>query len=269
VSALGNYMGGAAAIVRRDVLTLLSYRLTIISQLLSVIFNLTLFYYLSRLVRVGQFTNADDYFAYVVVGLLILQILQSTLGVASVLRAELLAGTFERLLLSPFGAVASIVSLVVFPCLFALFMSVISLTFAGIAFSLPVEWSTAPLAAPVALLGAVAFTAFSLCFLAVTVVVKQILGGTGWIIAAIAMVSGLYFPITLLPGWIRWMSSVQPFTPAVDLIRHLLVGTPLTQSAALELLKIVGFAAVLVPLSIGCIVAALRYSRRKGTIIEY
>ena len=40
------------------------------------------------------------------------------------------------------------------------------------------------------------------------------------------------------------MSEVQPFTPATDLLRHLLVGTPLEHPAAIELLKLVLFALV-------------------------
>ena len=68
-----------------------------------------------------------------------------------------------------------------------------------------------------------------------------------FIVAGIAIVGGLYFPIAVLPGWIRWASEVQPFTPATDLLRHLLVDTPLVHPAIVELLKLVGFTAVLLP----------------------
>jgi ABC-2 type transport system permease protein len=89
------------------------------------------------------------------------------------------------------------------------------------------------------------------------------------VVAGISLLAGIYFPVELLPGWIRWASDVQPFTPAVDLLRHLLVDTPLGDGAGLDLLKLILFAAILMPLSVTALQAAVRRSRRLGTIIEY
>ena len=47
---------------------------------------------------------------------------------------------------------------------------------------------------------------------------------SGHVITAIGLIAGFYFPVSLLPDWIRWTSNVQPFTPSVDLIRHCLAG---------------------------------------------
>jgi hypothetical protein len=62
---------------------------------------------------------------------------------------------------------------------------------------------------------------------------------------------------------------VQPFTPAVDLMRHVMVGGRLHEALATELAKLVGFSSVLLPLSIWALVTAVRVSRRRGTILEY
>ena len=40
---------------------------------------------------------------------------------------------------------------------------------------------------------------------------------------------------------------MQPFTPAVELLRHYLVGTPMEDPAWVNVAKLVGFAVVLVP----------------------
>ncbi|MDX6667945.1 MAG: type transport system permease protein, partial [Solirubrobacteraceae bacterium] len=87
----------ALAIVRRDVQMFVSYRYRLVATILNTIFGLTLFYYLSRLVRVTPFHKADSYFAYAVVGLVILQVLNATIGGSpGSLRGESVAGTFER-----------------------------------------------------------------------------------------------------------------------------------------------------------------------------
>jgi ABC-2 type transport system permease protein len=130
------------------------------------------------------------------------------------------------------------------------------------------HWSTVPLAIPAAALGALAFAPFGLGMTALVVVFKQTNAGATLVITGVTLLAGVYFPVTLLPDWIQWASDVQPFTPAVDLLRNLLVDTPLRDSAAVELLKLIGFTAVTLPLSLLALQAAVRLSRRRGTIIE-
>lgn len=258
------------AVVRRDFKLALSYRLRFATQLLSAFFSLTLFYYLSRLVQVEAFESPDAYYAFAVVGLIILQVLNSTLASPpGLLRQELVAGTFERIVLSPFGAVGGAIAMMIFPFLYSLVTGIVMLGFAALAFGLDVEWATVPLVVPVAALGAMSFAPFGVGLLAMVLVVKQVAAGTTWIIAGISLIAGLYFPVTLLPDWIEWASDVQPFTPAVELLRHLLVGTDLTDPLWLDLARLAGFAAVLLPLSVLTLRAAIRTSRRRGTIIEY
>ena len=55
----------------------------------------------------------------------------------------------------------------------------------------------------------------------------------------------------------------------MDLLRHLIVGTAAREAVWLELVKLVGFTAVLAPTALGALWLALRVSRRRGTIMEY
>ena len=261
---------GAGAIFKRDLLIFMSYRTRFASTVVSRLVSLILFYYVSRLVASKAVGSSDEYFAFVVVGLIIFGVLTSTLASpVATLRAELQAGTFERMVVSPFGAVRSIASLLAFPLALALLLSLVSLAFAGAAFGLELRWATVPLAFPAGLLGALAFAPFGLAMTAAVVVFKQTNAGATVIITGVSLFAGVYFPISLLPGWIRWTSDVQPFTPAVDLMRNLLVGTPLHESAVAEVAKLVGFAVVTLPLALLLLRFAVNRSRARGTIIEY
>lgn len=262
--------GAGLAVVWRDFKITTSYRLRFATQLLSAFFSLTLFFYISRLVRFEAFDSADAYYAFAVIGLIILQIINSTLQTPPVnLRQELVAGTFERLVLSPLGAVAATVAGLVFPFLLALVTGIVMLAFGSLVFGVDVRWSTVPLAIPVAFLGAASFAPFGLLLLAAVVVVKQAVGGATWIVAGISLLAGLYFPTSLLPDWIEWASEVQPFTPAVELLRNLLVATPLQNPVWEDVVKLVGFSALLMPLAIWVLGRAIAAGRRRGTIIEY
>ena len=270
MSSVAALVGGALGILQRDLRVFLSYRTRVVTLLLSSFFTLTLFYYISRLVRIGAFQSPDDYYAFAVIGIVILQVLNSTLYTPpGALQGELFAGTFERLLVSPFGPVASICSMMVFPFLQALFTGVTMLIFAGLVFGLPIEWSTAAFALPVAVIGSLAFSCFGVMLVGSVLLVKQVAVGTTWIVAAIALISGLYFPVTLLPDSVEWLSQVQPFTPTVDLMRHALVGTELQNPVWVDVVKIVGFAVVLLPLSVWALGASVRASRRRATVLEY
>ena len=116
MNAVRDLGSGALAVVRRDLRIALSYRFRFVGGILTAFFSLTLFYYVSRLVRVEQFASPDDYYGFVVAGLVILQVLQATLITPSAtVRTELVAGTFERLALSPYGAVRAIAAAMLFP----------------------------------------------------------------------------------------------------------------------------------------------------------
>ncbi len=256
------------AILTRDMRMYMSFRTQLGTQMFSMVFTLALFYFVSQLVAADRVANAEDYFSFVAIGLVIISVLHSGLSLAEVLRGELVAGTFERLLLSPFGPVLSTMSMTLFPMLRALFMGIWTLLAAAILFGLDLQWATAPLAIPIAILCAVAFGAIALGTAAVVVAYKRA-PGIGFIVAGIALVSGIYFPVTLLPEWIRWVSEIQPFTPAVNLLRNTLIGLPMPDPAWEYVLKLVLFTLISLPIAGWAIGRAVDFAHRRGTLLEY
>jgi len=232
--------------------------------------SLTQFFYISRLVGSREFTSSQSYYAWVVIGMVTLAVLTSCLATPVLqLRQEILTGTFERFVLSPFGPVRGVLSLMVFPLLLAYATSLFTIAFAGVVFGLRLHWATAGIAIPIALLGAVSFAPFGLLMATGTILFKQTRGGTTFAITLVTVISGIYFPTVLLPHWLHWLVEIQPFTPAVELLRHELIGWPLTESVTVSLVKLVLFPAVMMPLMAWLLASAVELSRRRGTIVEY
>ncbi len=255
---------------RRDLAIFRTYPMRPLSLIFSQVVGLTLFYYISRLVNSREVGDPQTYYAYVVIGMVTLAVLSSCLVTPIMqLRQEVLTGTFERLVLSPFGPVRSVLSLMLFPLLLAYTTSLFTIAFAGIVFGLRLHWATAALGIPIALLGAISFAPFGLLMATGTILFKQTRSGTTFAITLVTVISGIYFPTMLLPGWLRWLSDVQPFTPAVGLLRHVLIGTALTEPVISSLLKLVLFPAVLMPIMAWLLDSAVELSRRRGTIVEY
>jgi ABC-2 type transport system permease protein len=256
-------------IVRRDAILFVSYRSQLIAQFVGPLFSITLFYYISHLLTAKTIHSPGGYFGFVVIGLVIVQILTISLGVMPVnVRQELVSGTIERFLVCAHGPINGILGTMLFPLLNAVMSGALLLVLAAVIFGLPLA-ATAVLAIPVALLGTLAFMPFAFFLVALVMAFKQASAATQFIVAGVAIVGGLYFPVSVLPAWIRWASEVQPFTPATDLLRHLLVNAPLVHPAYVELLKLVGFIAVLLPLGSLLLLASIRYGQRRGTIVEY
>ncbi|MHB8235242.1 MAG: ABC transporter permease [Solirubrobacteraceae bacterium] len=257
------------AVMRRDLRVYLSYRTRLFSQILTSVFSLTLFYYVSRLVHVSGFGSHNAYFGFVVVGISLVGVMYSCFSIPELVRQELIAGTFDRLLLSPFGAIRSVIAMTLFPMMYSFLLAVITLGLGCVIFGLQLHWSTVPLSVPVMLLVLLAFLPFGVLFASLTVVIKQGNVGTSWVIALLSIIGGLYFPVSLLPGWLQTAAKLQPFTAATDILRHLLVNSSLGASPAASLLKLAAFAAVLLPASILILSHAIRLGQRRGTIIEY
>lgn len=266
--ALAEYAGGVRAIVERDARTFVSYRTRLLTQLAGLMLTIAIFHYVSRLVDLGAGTTRDDYFAAVVVGILIMTVLQATVTTPLQLRQELVAGTFERILTSPFGAVAGAFSMMVFPAILATLIATLALLLAALVFGLPIAWDTAPLALPVLALATLPFAAIGSFFVASVILVKQSFG-VSWVMAAISLTGGVYFPVALLPGWAEWISGVQPFTPTVQLLRHLLIGTGDSVSPSEALIKLIVFVVVLTPVGVLAVRQSIKLARKRGTILEY
>jgi ABC-2 type transport system permease protein len=256
------------ATARRDALIFFSYRLRIFSQALTVLFVLTLFHYISRLVRPDAVGRHGQYYAFVVVGIVSMSVLTSAVSLSVIVRMELMAGTFERVLISPLGPVGGVLSVAVFPLIYSLVLAAGMLVVGAVLFGVPVHLTGIPLALVVAGLGATALAGIGIAFAAALLAFKSALGVT-WVIAGLSLIGGAYFPVSLFPGWLRWLSDVQPFTPTLDALRHLLIGTRGLEPVWLEVAKIGAFALVLVPGSCVLLWLAVNFARRRGTLMEF
>ncbi len=268
MTVAAQYFQAMLATVQRDAAVFLSYRLRFATQVLSMLFTLTIFFYVAKLVRPDAVGAHGKYYAFVVVGIVTMAILTSALHLSELVRMELMAGNFERMLISPLGPVGGAMSMAAFPIAYSCVFAGMMLTLAAAFFGVPVHLAGIPLALLVAALGALAFGAIGLLFVGGLIAYKSAMGAA-WVLAGLSLLGGIYFPVSLFPAWIRWAKDVQPLTPAVDLLRHLLVGTTSLQPVWLELVKLAGFALVLMPIAAAVLWQAVKISRRRGTIMEY
>ena len=71
-----------------------------------------------------------------------------------------------------------------------------TIAFSVLAFGIPLEWSTAPYAVPLAILGCLVFAPFALLAGAGAIYAKQTQSGIGFVMLRIAFVADFLFPVS-------------------------------------------------------------------------
>ena len=166
MAVAGQYLGGVAATVRRDATIFLSYRLRIVSQVLGVLLSLATFYYIAKLVKPSAVGARDQYFAFAMIGILTTSILTSALTTAQMVRMELVAGNFERVLVSPMGPLWGVVAIAAFPVGYATLFASAMLGVSAAVFGISLHVAGLLPAFCVAVLGALALASIGLLFVA-------------------------------------------------------------------------------------------------------
>lgn len=262
------YASMVVATMRRDAAIFLSYRFRMLGQALGLLLTLTTFFYVSKLVKPQALGSQNRYFAFAMLGVITAGLLNSALGSAPIVRIELMTGNFERLLVSPAGPVWGVIAVAAFPICYGIAFSTTMVAIATVLYGIPIQTVGIAPAIGVGLLGALCFFCIGLLFVAGLLAFRSTFAVT-WVVAGLSLLGGAYFPVRLFPFWLRWVSDVQPFTPMVNLLRHLLMGVQTPEPAWLELAKLAGFTAVLAPIAAGLLGLAIGMSRRRGTILEY
>jgi ABC-2 type transport system permease protein len=262
------------AFVRRDFLVAWSYRFSFVTDLVGLVGQALVFYFVGQMVdpgKLGTFDGAKvDYLEFAAVGMALGTFIHFGLNrVGAALRGEQLMGTLESVFATPtsaptiqFGSVAF--DLLYIPVRTALFILVMALAFglhfdaAGILPAIAVLIVFMPFVWGLGVVGAAATLTF-----------RRGSGLIGLGTMILALLSGLYFPIALLPHWLSSVVADTPIALAVHAMRETLLGGGSWSDIA-------GDIAVLAPLSLGALALgvvafrlALRRERRLGTLGLY
>ena len=84
--------------------------------------------------------------------------------------------------------------------------------------------------------------------------------------ALILLVSGVYYSVDVLPGWLRVFSAASPVTYMLDGVRGAIIDGESVTSLLDTLAVLAGFGIVLIPLGIGVFAVAERYAKRTGQL---
>jgi len=264
----------AWAFFKRDATVELSYRTSFVVQLLGNVLILLVFYFIGR-----TFENQEvpalakyggSYLAFLLIGVALADCVGVSLTTfARQIREGQLTGTLEATLMSP----VSLPVILVYSSLWAYFFSAVRFLFyvvLGVAlYGVEMGGANVLSAVLIFLLTVVCFAGVGMMWAGIVMVVKRaapIIAVAGYLVV---LLSGVLFPVTLLPRWLQMVGELVPLTHALDGMRFALLKGYGIYDLSLILLKLVVFAIVLVSLGMVLFNAAVRTAKRTGSLVEY
>jgi ABC-2 type transport system permease protein len=274
VSVLVAEVRKVPAFIRRDFLVMLSYRVAFVSDILAIAVQAAMFGFIAELVDPAQLPTYNgietSYFEFVMIGVVITTVSGLLLQrVATAIRQEQMIGTLEALLVSPTSPTTVQTGSVAFDLLFiplrmAALLAAVALTL-GLSFK---AGGTLP-----ALMLLAAFVPFvwglGLLTAAAIVTFRRGMGVLGAIMGILGLISGAFFPLTLLPTWLQRIAEANPVAIVMEGTREALIGGAGWSGIGTDVLVLAPLSAFALFAGVAAFRAALAREHRLGTLGLY
>jgi ABC-2 type transport system permease protein len=266
-------MSVVGAFILRDLRNLRTYRLQLLGQAAGMLFAIMSIVFLSRIVpgrQVALKPFGSDYFTFVLIGTGAATFFQTGLGTFSdSLGREQAQGTLEALLVTPNDSRLLLLAGAAWPFLFAALTLAFYLAAGALFFGAHVPLVRVPLLVVILVLSLAAFSALGVLAAAVLIQTKRGTIVLGLVAGTFALFGGVFYPISVLPGWLRWVGHALPITYGIDGSRRALV-TPVDVGAVIsDVVALVTFTAVVLPAALVIVNWSLDKARRDGSLSQY
>ncbi|MFN2137110.1 MAG: ABC transporter permease [Candidatus Promineifilaceae bacterium] len=263
-----------SAFLKRDLLSETSYRLSFVLSIGSVIFNVLVFYFLSVFIEdvsaPSLAIDAQDYFSFVLIGVAFSGYFSVGLnGFSRAIRDAQVSGTLEAMLMTPASLPAIVVGSAAWSYVFTTFR-VVTYLLVGMAIS-GLRFTDANYLAAIAglCLSVVSFASIGIIAAAIIMVIKRGNPVTAVFGAIANLVSGVFYPVEVLPAWLQTVARLVPLTYALSLMRGALLEGATWSQLSSDFLALAAFCVALFPLSLFIFRAAVRRARLEGTLTHY
>lgn len=262
------------AFIRRDFIEEASYKLAFLMRLGSIFLSSLTFFFLSKLIGKGSLPYlkpyGGDYFSFVLIGIALSGYLQMALsGFSRSMREAQLKGTLEAVLLTR----TSISAIILCSSLYAFMwtsLTVVVYLLVGVAvFGMKMTGANLPGALLMLILTIASFCGIGIISASFVMVFKKGDPLAFAISAASFLLGGVYYPVAVLPSGLQKISYFLPIRHSLDGMRLCLLKQASFEMIAPNLIALVSFSAVLLPLGLLCFQYAVKRAKIAGSLTHY
>jgi ABC-2 type transport system permease protein len=213
-------------------------------------------------------SQANDLLLFLLIGTLVWAYLSAVLDdISLVVTWERWEGTIEHTLMAPVPRTAHLIGTAVFGVLHAMMRTTLIM-----AFSLPffhvdlsrASWTTALV---VLLVGSLSLIGLGILAGVLPMLYPERGEQMSFMVQAVVLlISGVYYSVDTLPGWLAMVSRFSPATYLLRAVRAALIEGKTTADLRGDIATLLVFAAVLIPVSIATFKAAERWAKRTGRL---
>ncbi|MFQ5813085.1 MAG: ABC transporter permease [Anaerolineae bacterium] len=216
----------------------------------------------------GQKVDVDYLVLYLLVGTLVWRYLSIVFDAISEMIAwERWEGTIEYTFMAPVSRLTHMLGQTIFSVVYGLLFSGVILVVVVLFFDLDLSQANVLGGALVLLAGSVSFIGFGIMAAVLPLLFPE-RGAqmTNVVQAVLLLISGVYYPVTVMPGWVQALAWLSPATYALEGIRQaILQGAPLRSLlGTMGLLLAMGVLAI--PAGVWIFSRAERYAKRTGVL---
>jgi ABC-2 type transport system permease protein len=262
------------AFVRRDFLVALSYRMAFVTDLISLTGQVLVFYFIGLMVdssKLPTFGGTEvTYLEFATIGIALgVFIYVGMERISAAIRGEQLMGTLESLIMTPTSTTTLQLGSIVFDLVYVPIRTGIFLLAVALAFGLNYH-ADGILPAAATLFAFIPFVwGLGVTSAAMILTFRRGGGTIGMGMVGLALVSGVYFPLDLLPDWIAAVSQYNPVALAIDGMRDALLSGSGWSEAGPAALALAPMSLFTLALGIFAFRVAVWRERRRGTIGLY
>lgn len=262
------------AFFKRDFKIATSYRLQYATQGFGILLTTFSFFLFAKMFRGQQIALLEpyggDYFSFVLIGVALTDYLTiSTSTFATEVRNAQVFGTLEALLVTPTSINTILFSSFIYKLLSSCLRLFCYFGIGSIIFDLKIHDINFPLLSLTFILTLLPFVGLGLLSAAFIIVFKQ-----GSPVALIMMMSsgllsGILYPVTVLPFWLKPVSAMLPITHGLEAIRQILLQGATFSEIDQQIYYLLVFSVIFITLGVYAIHKSLQSAKREGSLLHY
>ena len=176
-------------------------------------------------------------------------------------------GTIEYTMMAPISRLAHMLGVSLFSIIYGLIRSALLLGVLSLFFSVDLSHANIVGATVILLAGSISFLGFGIMAAVLPLLFPERGEELTFVISSILLlVSGVYYPISVLPNWMQPLATISPATYVLEGMRASLLDGKPTQELGPYLLPILLLGALAIPVGIAVFNWGERYAKRTGRL---
>jgi ABC-2 type transport system permease protein len=264
----------AFAYLKKDFITESSYSAALLFNFAGILTSILGYYFINKMFGARMVPHLEEfgvnYFSYVLLSMAFFGYVGVGLGSFSErIRAEQVQGTLEAVLLTPTKVSTILFSLALWNLVLATLDMIVYIIFAVFLFKIDFSGMNILSTAVVFLLTIISFSGMGILSACFIMVLKR--GNPfSWLVAGLeGLIGGVYFPVTVLPGWMQAIAQLFPITHAIRAVELAVYKGYGLMQLSREILFLLVFSVLLLPLSLAAFKFSIKKARKDGTLAQY